>query len=679
MLATGAAIGASALFGPAAAQGATFEVNNTGDGAADACDANCTLRDAVTLADGTAGADTVTFASGLTGTIRLTAGEIPIASGDPLTITGPGASSLSVSGDADNSGGATPGDSRIFTINATPVSISGLTLTGGFANADGGALNADQSAVTIADSVVSNSRTDDDGGGIATNGGSLTITGSTLTGNAAPNSYGGAISSDFVTISHSTISGNDADVAAGVVGRLTMDSSSITGNDATQAAGGLFSFGEMDITNSTISGNTSGGPGGGIAHIGYTGSEISHSTLSGNSSVSHGGAIFVIALAYGGNLTVSQSTISGNSATGPAAFGGGIMLPGNVYGPVGGNGDFDVVDSTISGNTAPNGGGVAVGGPYDVPQTLNSTIEFANSTIAANSASVHGGGIYIGQYDVDPGPGTVNVSPTIALTSTIAGDNTAAGAAQDLDRADGSAEGGFDLSYSLVEAAGDAPLTQNPGGSSIVGADPQLGGLADNGGPTLTHLPARTSPAIDAGNSPARLTLDQRDLIRLVDTDAANPPGGDGTDIGAVELERLPPNPPPVLPPPPPPPPPVLPQDLAPQAVIKKNGLRARKASRRVVSGTATDDNKVVKVEIALVHKTGGNCRELLASGRFSKKRRCRRPRSFITAKGTTRWSYKLRHRLKRGYYVVYSRATDDAGHKQFSFGTKSRRPFRVR
>jgi hypothetical protein len=107
--------------------------------------------------------------------------------------------------------------------------------------------------------------------------------------------------------------------------------------------------------------------------------------------------------------------------------------------------------------------------------------------------------------------------------------------------------------------------------------------------------------------------------------------------------------------------------------------LRSKKASLRRVTGIATDDHEVKKVEVALVWKRGGKCRELLSSGRFSHSRRCGRPRAFHAAKGTSSWSFKVRHRLKRGYYVVYSRATDDAGQTQLWFGTKSRRPFRVR
>jgi hypothetical protein len=78
--------------------------------------------------------------------------------------------------------------------------------------------------------------------------------------------------------------------------------------------------------------------------------------------------------------------------------------------------------------------------------------------------------------------------------------------------------------------------------------DPQLGLLQDNGGPTTTHAPAQTSPAVDHGTS-GGLTTDQRGLPRPSDfAGIAN--AGDGSDIGAVELEAPPAGePPPTTPP----------------------------------------------------------------------------------------------------------------------------------
>ncbi|MGA9636757.1 MAG: choice-of-anchor Q domain-containing protein [Solirubrobacterales bacterium] len=66
-----------------------------------------------------------------------------------------------------------------------------------------------------------------------------------------------------------------------------------------------------------------------------------------------------------------------------------------------------------------------------------------------------------------------------------------------------------------------------------------MGGLANNGGPTQTQMPAVTSPVVDKGISPGPLTTDQRGDPRRVDTSVPN--AADGTDIGAVELSTGPP------------------------------------------------------------------------------------------------------------------------------------------
>lgn len=61
----------------------------------------------------------------------------------------------------------------------------------------------------------------------------------------------------------------------------------------------------------------------------------------------------------------------------------------------------------------------------------------------------------------------------------------------------------------------------------IVGADPLLAPLADNGGATQTMALAPTSPAIDAAAGAACPPTDQRGVLR---------PAGSGCDIGAFEL-----------------------------------------------------------------------------------------------------------------------------------------------
>ena len=71
----------------------TFTVTNTNDSGAGS------LRQALSDANGALGVDSITF-SGVSGTITLTSGELSIS--DPVTITGPGAGVLSISGNKLN-------------------------------------------------------------------------------------------------------------------------------------------------------------------------------------------------------------------------------------------------------------------------------------------------------------------------------------------------------------------------------------------------------------------------------------------------------------------------------------------------------------------------------------------------------------------------------------------------
>src|SRR5262245_46320117 len=68
----------------------TFHVTTLADSGAGS------LRAAVAQADAHAGADTIVFDDGLTGTMALTVGDLDIA--DDLKINGPGADKLTVSG-----------------------------------------------------------------------------------------------------------------------------------------------------------------------------------------------------------------------------------------------------------------------------------------------------------------------------------------------------------------------------------------------------------------------------------------------------------------------------------------------------------------------------------------------------------------------------------------------------
>ena len=245
------------------------------------------------------------------------------------------------------------------------------------------------------------------------------------------------------------------------------------------------------------------------------------------------------AISTGGTLTIENSTITGNSATGAISDGGGVHATGqltirrstilsNTAAGQGGGGVFasgpglkTIESSTLSGNstsdTSAPGGGLHVS---------NGGATIRNSTIAGNFTSgptSDGGGVY-----------AVGSTPEPTLTNTIVADNTATGTGPDLE----SPNDTFGLAFTLVENTSSSPFTEVVPGSSIFGVDPELATLAQNGGPTPTHLPAQTSPVLDKGSTDAGVA-DQRAALRPIDIPHlanSTAPGGDGGDIGAVEL-----------------------------------------------------------------------------------------------------------------------------------------------
>ena len=95
--------------------------------------------------------------------------------------------------------------------------------------------------------------------------------------------------------------------------------------------------------------------------------------------------------------------------------------------------------------------------------------------------------------------------------------------------------------YNLIGTGGSGSLTNGVNGNQVDVANPGLGALADNGGPTLTMALLPGSPAIEAGDitqipiDPSTglpLTTDQRGLARTVNGNV---------DIGAFELQVPPP------------------------------------------------------------------------------------------------------------------------------------------
>src|SRR5262245_2172625 len=161
---------------------AAFSVTNANNSGAGS------LRQAILDANANPDADTITFDPTFFATPRtvtLTSGSLDVT--ESVTITGPGASRLTVSGN---------NASRVFNIanaNSTlTVSLSGLTVSGGMVNnGDGAGIFISNESVTITDSVITGNTIPGtnqsySGGGVATaGGGSLTIRNTTVSGNTS--------------------------------------------------------------------------------------------------------------------------------------------------------------------------------------------------------------------------------------------------------------------------------------------------------------------------------------------------------------------------------------------------------------------------------------------------------------------------------------------------------------
>lgn len=285
----------------------------------------------------------------------------------------------------------------------------------------------------------------------------------------------------------------------------------------------------VTINNLTITGGTSNdGLGGGAIFLGNSSTlNLNGSTLNANNSTSSGGAIYVN---DSGTLTITNSTISGNAAD---VDGGGIYI--NF------SGTLNLNSSTLNGNTAVGSGG-------GIFNNTSGTVNATNNTIDGNSAGDNGGGIFnratitfnnntVTSNSANAGGGVYN-DFTATLNSTIVALNTAVDGTDILGRGDRGTP--FTGTYNLIGnadgSAGLAPAT-NQLGTTLNPINPQIGALANNGGPTFTRALLAGSPAIDKGNSPG-LTVDQRGLIRPVDNlSIINT--GDGSDIGAYEVQAL--------------------------------------------------------------------------------------------------------------------------------------------
>jgi predicted outer membrane repeat protein len=317
--------------------------------------------------------------------------------------------------------------------------------------------------------------------------------------------------------------------------------------------GALYNAGTMSVTDCAFFNNKA--IGGDINGVPFT------TGFGGNG---YGGAIYNAPL---GLLNVTNSSFTGNKAIGGAitsviggpgtGSGGGFFNHGGDgkfiassfdtnSADIGGAACFDIPSQPLNhnpfewcqglfvGNTAKSGGAIDVtsSGKLDLTNVTfdgniaiesggainlsGGTVNIKSCTIVNNTATISGGGISI----QSPTSSVANIQNTIVADNI--GD-----LGPDIDGHVNSED------FNLVKNA--LGLTSTLQVHDDLGDDPGLGPLADNGGPTLTHLPQPGSPVVGVGNAGPLVPTDQRGLPRYVNILKIPNLPGDGSTKGAVE------------------------------------------------------------------------------------------------------------------------------------------------
>jgi hypothetical protein len=488
--------------------------------------------DEATLAAAVEGGGIITFDCGAPATITLTA---PLK---PPTTT---ATTIDGGGTVTLDGGGT---SRILSFNgggyrttSTVITLQNLTMQHGYAT-----------GTPIPDASAACSQgygTDAGGGAVYVEDGELHVIDCTFTGNVGqtpgPDVAGGAIyvdGSKQTTIIGSRFADNTCS-NGGAVGALNSDlaiySSTMTGNSATGT-------GQNNTASSCGSSSHEIGDGGSGGALYMDGGSDGDTTLcgvvmSGNHANALGGAIFRVFDDATHDFNIDVSTFDSNVADGPTGVDGAGPGAGAFYFH---NAYLDISDSTVSNNASPGCGGLqadttvmtlvndtfsgnaatdGVGGAIclfsGIPDSMT-TSTITNCTLAGNKAGAPAGqdaSTYSNYYGAAIFGGGITVNNTIIADDTT--DNPLA------RMACGNEESGTDdLQWPMTKAVGSG--TDTPCVTGITFADPMLGTLSGDAGPTATIAPAAAASVVQIGtNCPA--------------TDQTGRPRANPCTIGALE------------------------------------------------------------------------------------------------------------------------------------------------
>ncbi len=463
----------------------TFTVTSTADSGPN------TLRQAILDAAVDGEADTIVFDSNLAGqTITLTTSDADTDYGptgvviddDNITIDGSDAPGLTISGDTVQ---------RVFAVTGTgTLTLEDITLTGGWAQGGNGG---------------NSSRGGGGGGGAGLGGavfneGTFSTYGVTFTNNVAQGGFGG----------FGGEGGDSGSTTGGGGGGMGVDGADGSeggtgGGDGGSSPGGAAGFGGGGGGGGSSgaaaggAGGFGGGGGGGYRAADYPG---------------YGGAG-----GFGGGAGASVNPVvtgDGTAGGGGAGMGGGIFNNG---------GTVVLINDTLTGNSANGGEGGLVLGTGGAGEGYGGALFSRNGTVTAYYDTFSLNSVTNGDSIVGSGSDVYAVGddaqPVVTLADDILAQSDAATVTTDIDSA--TINSGTLPSFAGSE---DNIVSNNTGASGLPGEavfsnlDPQLGALADNGGPTQTmqilfsSIAAGEATPVDYPGTSTPISVNQRGANR---------------------------------------------------------------------------------------------------------------------------------------------------------------------
>lgn len=376
------------------------------------------LREALALAQGNGVDDTISFATGLSGTLTLT--------NDQLVIN----SNVVVNGDTDGDGKADitidgDGASRVLEVTTGTSILRSVTVSNGYSYTyeGGGVLVSGNATLTIEDTTITgNTAYDADGGGLAVvDNANVNIVNSTIDNNTADNGHGGGIlSSATLTLANTTVSDNQADNGDGGGifvngGLLTINNSTIAGNHANSGDGGGISGSgsyTIDMASTIVADNTvSGGGSGPDANV-TIGSSTGHNLVENTSGVSFTGT--------------TTSNLSGDPGLGALADNGGTtqtlaITNGSAAHNEGANPDSLTTDQRGDGFNRESLGQADIGAFEVQPLVVTTAADEDASTTSINSELNDGAGLSFREALAIVNSGAAGTNPTILFDPSLDG------------------------------------------------------------------------------------------------------------------------------------------------------------------------------------------------------------------------------------------------------------------